>query len=110
MRNVSWVLAVVLLASCASEPGGIDKEEPTEWGTARHLLFGFALANGVPRDKAVCVVDEIMRTTDPAEMERLEAIAQGDQKLTENEMRAFHRIYSIRTNTDQPSVAAACGL
>ena len=109
MRAVAWFVAVVVLAGRASEPKAAH-EEPTEWGTARHMLFGFALGNGVPRDNAACVVEEVMRTLDPAEIDRLEAVARGDQKLTENEMGAFNQIVAVGARNGQPTIAAACDL
>ena len=109
MRAVGWLVALIVLAGCASEPKAVHKE-PTEWGTARHALFVFAIGNGVPRDNAACVVDEVMRTLDPAEIERLEAVARGDRKLAESEMGAFHQIVAIGARNGQPTIAAACDL
>ena len=96
MREICSALALLAcsaLAACATKPA--HNPDPGEYGSARHFLFGWALVTGVPREKAGCVVDEVMKDMTPAEIDRVEALAAGDQKLNETDMVLMERIALI---------------
>ena len=98
--SVLAVLTAVALAACATKPA--HDPGPGEYGSARHFLFGWALATGVPREKAGCVVDEVMKDMSPAAIDRVEALAAGDQAPNEADMLLMERI-----ERDQQGRAAA---
>jgi hypothetical protein len=108
MRAIDTVLALLTslaLAACATKPA--HNPDPGEYGSARHFLFGWALGTGVPRDKAGCVVDEVMKDMSPAEIDGVEAVAAGYQKLTETDMAIMEQITLIAKGGGQPSTEAA---
>jgi hypothetical protein len=106
------LLTSLALAACATKPA--HNPDPGEYGSARHFLFGWALVTGVPRDKAGCVVDEVMKDMSPAAIDRVEALAAGDQKLNETDMVLMERIALIAKGGRQPrseaAIAAECRL
>lgn len=99
------LLTSLALAACATEP--THDPGPGEYGSARHFLFGWALVTGVPREKAGCVVDEVMKDMSPAEIDRVEALAAGHQKPNKTDMVLMERIALIGKGGRQPSIEAA---
>jgi hypothetical protein len=110
--SVLALLTALALAACATKPA--HNPDPGEYGSARHFLFGWALVAGVPREKAGCVVDEVMKDMSPAEIDSVEAVAAGNQKLDETDMVHMKRITLIakdgRPPSDEAAIAAECGL
>ena len=96
-RSSSWKAKPERDAEPPATPRALLVEDnPTNQFVARRFI-----------EKAGCVVDEVMKDMSPAAIDRVEALAAGDQAPNEADMLLMERIERISKGARPPSAEAA---